>query len=86
MMTSDFIVATNLKTLVGLYGLTYKRLSKELNMDYTVVFRLVKGQRKVSFKLLDKIISVEALEGRTLEYLGTKRTSSNVKASLMVSI
>jgi len=58
MMTSDFIVATNLKTLVGLYGLTYKRLAKELNMDYTVVFRLVKGQRRVSFKLLDKLAEV----------------------------
>ena len=58
MMSSSFIVTANLKTLVSLYGLSYKRLAKELNMDYTVVFRLVKGQRKVSFKLLDKLAEV----------------------------
>mgnify|MGYP003132805220 FL=1 len=58
MMTSDFIVATNLKTLVGLYGLTYKRLADELNMEQSVVFRIVKGQRKVSLKLLDKLAEV----------------------------
>ena len=57
-MTSDFIVATNLKTLVGLYGLTYKRLADELNMEQSVVFRIVKGQRKVSLKLLDKLAEV----------------------------
>tara|TARA_R100000995_G_C3408614_1_gene88295 strand:- start:172 stop:480 length:309 start_codon:yes stop_codon:yes gene_type:complete len=65
-MTSDYIVAKNLRTLVGLYGLTYKRLAEELNMEQSVVFRIVKGQRKISLKLLDKLAKVFNCDAKDL--------------------